>query len=67
MARLPHTATAKGRMVKVTLLTGEIFYARFMDRTKNKRVIFDTRTVRAGDIKSFVASHALSHGNQRRD
>lgn len=52
--------------VKVTLKSGEVFIDRFMDRIRNKRVIFATRTVRAGDIKSFVPFHAENHGTLKR-
>lgn len=64
--KMPHTATYKGHKVKVTLWTGETFIDRFINRTKNKRVIFENRIVRSGDIKSFVPYHAENHGNHER-
>lgn len=54
MGKTPHTATYKGHWVKVKLRSGEEFTDQFIERTKNKRVIFKDREVRQGDIKSFV-------------
>ncbi len=54
MGRTPHTATYRGHWVKVKLKSGEEFTDQFIERTKNKRVIFKDHQVRQGDIKSFV-------------
>lgn len=63
-ARTPHTATHRFHKVKVVLRSGEVFIGRFLDR-KSNYVIFKERTVRKGDIKSFVPFHADNHGKHR--
>lgn len=67
MGKLPHTATYKGKRVKVVLHSGEMFIDKFVERTKNKRVVFENHMVRAGDIKSFTPYHALNHGTHERN
>ena len=62
--RTPHTATYKFHKVKLTLRAGETLVDRFIDR-KSNYVIFKERTVRKGDIKSFVPYHADNHGKHR--
>lgn len=62
--RTPHTATYKFHKVKVTLHSGETFIDRFIDR-KSNYVLFKTRKVRKGDIRSFVPFHAENHGGHR--
>ena len=51
--RTPHTAAKKGKRVKVVLKNGEEFIGKFVDR-KSKYVMFETRKVLKGDIKSFA-------------
>jgi len=46
--------TARGRLVRVTLKSGETFEARFLERTRSKVLVFASgRRVPAGDVKSF--------------
>ena len=49
----PHTSTVPGRRVYVETRDGEVFIDRFVERRKNKRVVFAGRTVPAGDIAVF--------------
>lgn len=51
--RTPHTATYKGKRVKVVLKDGTEFIDRFKD-SKSKYVMFDRRTVKRSDIKKFI-------------
>lgn len=66
MGKMPHTATYKFHKVKVTLKNGTSFVDRFLERTRNKRVIFYDHECMAGDIKSFTPYHAESHGKHKR-
>lgn len=54
MARQPHTATYKGKWVKVKLKNGEVFYSQFVNPTAGKTVIFHDRRLPAGDIAAFI-------------
>lgn len=52
--KTPHTATRRGKRVRVELRNGEVFIDRFHDRTAGKWVEFETHArVRQGDIKAF--------------
>jgi len=52
--KTPHTVTARGRLVRVTLKTGETFVDRFLERTAKKVILFASgRRVAAGEIRSF--------------
>jgi hypothetical protein len=52
--KTPHTMTARGRTVRVTLKSGETFEAKFIERTAKKILIFEGgRRVKQGDVKSF--------------
>jgi hypothetical protein len=54
MGRTPHTATARGRIVRVKLKTGEVFEARFMEKTAGKVLVFEGgRRVAVGEIQSM--------------
>jgi hypothetical protein len=49
-----HTATFRGRTVFVILKTGERFTDKFIDRTRNRTVVFEARgRMPAGDIRSM--------------
>lgn len=54
--RTPHTMVHKGKMVLVIMKSGESFEDRFVERTRNKHLVFEHRTVRLGDVKSFISS-----------
>jgi len=57
--KTPHTMTARGKRVRVTLLTGETFIDKFLERTPKKVLVFASgRRVRCGDVKSF-SDHRL--------
>jgi hypothetical protein len=49
----PHTRTNRGKRVRVELKNGEVFIDRFLERTPKKWLIFESRKVRAGDVKAF--------------
>lgn len=52
--KTPHTVTGRGKMVRVTLRTGETFEDRFIERTRNKWIVFGSgRRVHVGEVKSF--------------
>jgi hypothetical protein len=52
--KTPHTITARGRHVRVTLKTGETFEDRFVERTRKRVLVFGSgRRVAVGDVKSF--------------
>lgn len=52
--KTPHTITRRGKTVRVTLKTGEVFEDKFIERTAKKILIFESgRRVKHGDIKSF--------------
>lgn len=54
MGRTPHTATHRGRWVRVKLKTGEVFEARFLERGPGKVLIFEGgRRIPAAQIQSF--------------
>ena len=52
--KTPHTATHRGKRVRVELKNGEVFVDKFVNRTRGKIVEFELRgRVPAGDIKAF--------------
>lgn len=52
--RTPHTATYRGKRVRVVLITGEVFIDQFWERNP-KWVWFKNKgKVRRGSIKSFT-------------
>lgn len=54
--RLPHTNVARGKKVLVVLRSGEQFEDRFIERTKNKRLVFEGRTIPVGEVRQFITS-----------
>ncbi len=48
VGRQPHTMTARGKRVYVQLRDGTEFVDRFVERTRRKDLVFQTRTVKAG-------------------
>lgn len=58
--KTPHTATFRGKRVRVVLKTGETFIDRFITRTPGKWVEFQQHgRVRSGDIKAFSNYRSL--------
>lgn len=65
--KTPHTMTARGRTVRVTLRSGETFIDKFVERTRKKVLIFESgRRVPAGDIKSFSDRRVLQPVSRER-
>lgn len=56
--KTPHSSCPRGKRVRVVLKSGEIFVARFLEKTQKQIVIFDTRQVKVGDMKSFTIVRA---------
>lgn len=52
--RTPHTATHRGRRIRVTLHSGREIYGRFKERTPKWVVLMDGRRIALGDIKGFI-------------
>ncbi len=51
----PHTITYPGKRVRVVLKTGDVFVAKFRERTAKKVLHFDDHApVDAGDVKAFT-------------
>lgn len=67
MKGLPHTITARGRTVRVKLKSGEVFEAKFLERTRKKILIFEGgRRVKAGDVQSFSDRRLLQPVSKHR-
>ncbi len=49
-----HTATHRGRRVKLKLTTGDVMEGRFLDRTPSGFVVLDTGRVHKGLIHQFL-------------
>jgi hypothetical protein len=50
--RTPHMSCRKGKRVRVALHSGEVFVDKFVER-RDRRIIFEGRTVDSADVKSF--------------
>jgi len=62
--RTPHTATQRGKRVKVKLRDGTIILDRFIDRTKNAIILKDYGKLLKKNIKSFSIYKLLAHEKQ---
>jgi hypothetical protein len=51
--RVPHTATRRGKRVKIILRNGSELVGKFLDRT-DRWVELDTGRVMKSDIRSFI-------------
>jgi aromatic ring-opening dioxygenase LigB subunit len=48
-----HTATYKGKRVRIVLLDGTIIIGKFVERTRNKWVVLTDRRIHAREIRAF--------------
>lgn len=65
--KTPHTATARGRIVRVKLKSGEVFEDRFLERSSGKTLIFEKRgRVMQGTIQSFSDRRLLQPVSRHR-
>jgi hypothetical protein len=54
-----HTATFKGKKVRVILHDGSIIIDRFVERTRNKWVVLEHRRIHASEIRAFAPYRKL--------
>lgn len=54
MPKTPHTATARGRTVRIRLKSGEVFEGKFKEKTSGHVMIFECgRRIAVGDVASM--------------
>lgn len=58
--RTPHTATTKGKRVKIKLITGETFVTKFLGKV-SKYVITEWGKFATNQIKSMIIYKPLPH------
>ena len=58
--RTPHTATTKGKRVKIKLYTGEVIISKFLGKV-SKFVITESGKIPTNQIKSFNIYKPLQH------
>lgn len=49
-----HTATFKGRRVRIILRDGSIIIDRFLERTRNKWIVLETQRIHVSEIRAFA-------------
>lgn len=54
-----HTATFKGKRVRIILRDGTIIVDRFIERTSSKWVVLETRRIHVRDIRAFAPYRKL--------
>lgn len=67
MPKTPHTATARGRTVRIKLKTGEVYEGKFKEKTHGHVMIFeDGRRIAVGEIQSMSDRRLLQPVSRHR-
>lgn len=53
MSRCPHTATYRGRRVRIKFRDGHVVVTKFVERTRNKWIVTEAGRFRAAEVASF--------------
>lgn len=65
--KTPHTATARGRTVRIKLRSGEVYEGKFKEKTSGHVMIFeDGRRIAVGEILSMSDRRLLQPRSKHR-